>query len=102
MEIEICEEFYYRICDKKEDVFQKIKTINKNFVRNNNEIELFEGEWVKVKTNEFIVHHVRPAETLQDIAKFYNSSVDKIKKDNNLSSTKLFIGQMIKILKNNN
>ena len=58
---------------------------------------MYKGEWVKIKVNDFILHFVKPAETINDIATLHNVSVEKIKQDNNLESDKLFIGKKLKI-----
>ena len=99
MKIEMCDVFFYRIDGDNLGVFKDFNTCHENVLRNNNKIKFYVGEWVKIKVNDFIKHHVRPAETLKDIAKQYGIEVDKILIDNNLKSYKLFIGQTLKICK---
>jgi LysM repeat protein len=45
-------------------------------------------------------HMVQKGDTLYSISKLYNTTVDKIKKENNLNSTELIIGQQLKISTN--
>jgi LysM repeat protein len=49
----------------------------------------------KVTQAKTIVHVVQQGETLSSIAKKYNVTVDKIKKDNNLSTDKIVVGQKL-------
>lgn len=99
MRIEICDEFFYRICNSKMDLFNKFNSCKENIKRNNNAIKLYNGEWVKVKVNDFIIHHVKPAESLEEISKKYCLDQLKLCEDNNLNNNKLFIGQRLKIYK---
>lgn len=99
MKIEMCDEFYYRIKEKSESVEFKFNSSKENVLRNNNKIEVYPGEMVYVKRNKFIIHHVKPMETLSSIAKIYNLTEEKISLDNDLKTDKLFIGQLLKILK---
>lgn len=99
MKIEMCDEFDYRITDENKDIFMDFNTSKENVLRNNKRIKTYKGEWVKVKVNQYISHYVRPAQTLEDIAKQYATSCEKLIADNALNSNKLFIGQMIKIYK---
>ena len=52
---------------------------------------------VKIKLNDFKIHNVKPTETLQQIADFYDVDILKIKEDNNLEDNKLFISQRLRI-----
>jgi membrane-bound lytic murein transglycosylase D len=45
-------------------------------------------------------HVVRSGDTLFDIARLYGVNVDKLKRDNNLSSNNLFIGQILNVSSN--
>ena len=49
----------------------------------------------KVTQAKTIVHVVQQGETLSSIAKKYNVTVDKIKKDNKLSTDKIVVGQKL-------
>lgn len=51
------------------------------------------------KSSQIIVkkHIVQKGDTLYSISKLYNTTVDKIKKQNNLNSIVLSIGQKLKI-----
>lgn len=99
MRIEICDNFYYRVDDPTDNLFNKLNTCKENVLRNNNNINYYSGEWVKVEVNKFISHHVKPMETLKDISKKYNVDTERIMKDNSLITNKLFIGQILKIYK---
>jgi len=95
MKIEMCDEFFYRIKDK--NLYQSFNTCKDNVLRNNQNINFYSGEWVKIKINDYITHRVKPAETISEIAKNYSISEDEIIEFNKLKSKKLFIGQMLKI-----
>lgn len=94
-------EFYYRI--RANDTMRNLQTRfnaeQTNILRNNPNIPLYAGEWVKIKVNDYIIHHVKPMETLKDIANFYKVDIDTIKEYNYLSVDKLYIGQTLKIYK---
>ena len=99
MEIELCDTFYYRIPNKKFDVYKKFNSSKDNVFRNNQAIAFYAGEWVKIKQNNYISHLVKPTETLHEIAKKYSTTTAKIQEENNLKTDRLFIGQTIKIYK---
>ena len=96
MKIKPCKEFYFRVRDADLD-FNKIFSSKENVTRNNPNLKFFAGEWIKVKTNDYISHIVRPAETIGDISKKYDKPKAQILSENNLQSEKLYIGQLIKI-----
>lgn len=99
MNIKTNKQFYYRIEEGQnlKDICTMFNTCKENVLRNNNEIELYAGEWVKITKNDYLIHIVKPTETLTLIADMYNINVNKLKEDNNLNSEKLFIGQILKI-----
>ena len=97
MQIHISDDFFYRIKEVDKDIFEMFNTNKENVKRNNEKIKIYNDEWVKIKINDYAIHHVKPAETLEQIATKYSLSVEEIKKDNNLTNSKLFIGQRIKI-----
>lgn len=101
MEIILAKEFLYRV--KENDTIQslcsKFNTSKAKIIRNNNKIDLYAGEWIKIKVNEYLSHFVKPMETLSKIAKQYNVSIEKLKTDNELYEERLYIGQLIKIYK---
>lgn len=99
MELEICEEFYYRIQNNNEDIYSIFNTSKENVVRNNDKIKLYSGEWIKIKVNDYQTHIVKPAENLCFIANRYGITEQELIQQNNLKSTKLFIGQQLKINK---
>jgi len=99
MEMKTKKQFYYRVEEGQnlKDICAMFNTCKENILRNNNEIELYAGEWVRITKNDFFMHIVKPTETLPLIANMYNIDINKLKEDNNLNSEKLFIGQMLKI-----
>ena len=99
MEIKQCNQFYYRVQngDDFANIYSRFNTSKDNIIRNNNDLDLYVGEWIIIKTNEFKTHIVKPTEKLTDIAFKYNIDIEKLKLDNNLKIEKLFIGQMLKI-----
>ncbi len=101
MEPILAKEFLYRVKDNDtiKDLCSKFNTSKSNIVRNNDDIDLYTGEWIKVKVNDYISHFVKPMESLSKIAEIYDVSVEKLKSDNDLSENRLYIGQLIKIYK---
>lgn len=88
-------------CVQKNDTLNKITQyynidIN-NIIRNNPNIDLYEGEVVKIVQQSRLQHIVKPMETLTTIAQKYNLDVDELIKCNNLTSKRLFIGQALSI-----
>ena len=102
MKIEMSDEFYYRVKDENNiSLYQKLNTSKDNVLRNNDRLKFYNGEWVKVKVNDFIIHVVKPTETIDKIAQIYGVEQESLKKVNALKTDKLFIGQTIKIFKHN-
>ena len=99
MKVSQADSFFYRIQSKVTEnvVCANLNTSKQNILRNNNNLQFYEGEWVKITTNDYITHIVKPIETLVKIANKYNLTVDKIMSDNQLKTDKLFIGQTLKI-----
>ena len=62
-------------------------------IRNNANIDFYEGEVVKIIHKSNRCHIVKPMENLSTIAKKYNTSIEQLIKINNLKSSRLFIGQ---------
>lgn len=100
MKLELCNEFFYRIDNESMDLMSVFNTSKDNVYRNNSKIKIFRGELVKIKVNDFVLHIVKPTETLSDIAKKYGVNLSDVLKDNHLTNEKLFIGQTIRIYKN--
>ena len=68
-------EFYYQVKNETmQELCNKFNTEKENILRNNNDIELYNGEWVKIKVNEYITHIVKPAENLDTICRKYNKT----------------------------
>ena len=101
MEFVLPKEFLYRVKkdDNINDLCIRFNTCKANIIRNNNDIDLYQGEWIKIIVNEFTTHFVKPMETLTKIANHYNISVEKLKLDNELKENRLYIGQLLKIYK---
>lgn len=96
MEIKLCDEFFYRVKDDK-DLFKIFNTSEENLIRNNLKIKTYNGEVIKIKINDYLVHYVKPMQSLSEIAKIYGVDEDEIVNENNLKIKKLFIGQRLKI-----
>jgi len=99
MESNILKSFWYRIESEKELSELKTKFNSDKILRNNEDIDLYSGEWVKVIVNDYTCYFVKPMDTLTKISKQFNIPEDKLIKDNNIKDTKLFIGQRLKIYK---
>lgn len=84
---------------KKGDTLQEIaqcyNTHTHNIIRNNPNIELYEGEMVIIVRNNKKTHIVKPMQSLKSIALQHQTTVDNLIKINNLKSTRLFVGQML-------
>ena len=99
--IRMCNDFYYRVQlgDTEQGLINKFNTSHDGIIRNNSSINLYAGEWVRIKVNDYITHIVKPMETIAKISKKYNIGIDKIMADNSLTTDRLYIGQCIKIKK---
>ncbi len=94
----VCPEFLYRLQGENEkELYLKFNTSKDNVLRNNDNIKFYKGEWIKIKVNNFKTHIVKPMENLTKISKIYNVEEQTLKDWNNLNSSKLFIGQHLKI-----
>ncbi len=99
MKTKLLKQFYYRvkIDDTLDEIYSRFNTSKENVLRNNDDIPLYPGEWIRITQNDYITHIVKPTETLEQIAIKYNIDILEIKQKNNLTSDKLFIGQILKI-----
>lgn len=99
MKIKQVDSFFYRVPKKQNEasLCANLNTNKQNILRNNKNLNYYEGEWVKITTNDYETHIVKPTETLQTIADRFDLSKEKIMADNALKTDKLFIGQMLKI-----
>lgn len=99
MEIKQADSFFYRIMDNQTEtsVCSGLNTSKQSILRNNNKLPFYAGEWVKIATNDYITHFVKPTETLDEIALKYHTTKEKLMSDNALKTDKLFIGQQLKI-----
>lgn len=99
MEIKQADSFFYRIMDSQTEasVCGSLNTCKQSILRNNNKIPFYAGEWVKIATNDYITHFIKPTETLEAIAFKYHTTKEKLLLDNELKTDKLFIGQQLKI-----
>lgn len=99
MKVKQAQNFFYRI-DKTETentLCVALNTCKQGISRNNSSLKYYVGEWIEINTNDFAVHYVKPTETLTEIAKMYNTTIEKLMTDNGLKTDKLFIGQSLKI-----
>ena len=87
------------IAHKIDDIVDEIDEImiDINIIRNNPNIDLYEGEIVKIMNKTGNYHIVKPLETLNTIAQKYGTTIEELIKVNNLNSKRLFIGQSLKI-----
>ena len=99
MEIKTLSKFKYRVKDGDtlSEICSRFNTSKENIFRNNNNIDLFVGEWIEITVNEFLTHIVKPTQTLSQIAQMYNVDVSDIIEFNNLKTDKTYIGQILKI-----
>lgn len=102
MEIIECKgrDFYYYAVKENDDLYSITQALNvsqKAIVRNNPNIDFYEGEVIKVLKEYSISHIVKPMETLTSIAQKYNTTAETLVRTNNLKSDRLFIGQIINI-----
>ena len=100
MQIELDKEFFYRIANETPaELHTKFNTSKNNVLRNNENINFYSGEIVKIKTNDYLTHIVKPAENIKTICEKYNIDEQTLLDNNNLESAHLFIGQTLKIKK---
>lgn len=85
-----------------QDIVTRHSTTINNIIRHNPNIDLYEGEMIKILNKANIYHVVKPMETLTLIAKKYKVNEEDLIRQNNLKSTRLFIGQNLKINNKNN
>lgn len=101
MDIKTSKEFWVKI-EKEKTITELENKFNATVERNNKDLNLYSGEWVKVCVNDFNVHVVKPTENLVQIAEIYNISAQELMKQNNLKNEKVFIGQRLKIKNDDN
>lgn len=99
MKVKQADSFFYRIREQQTEISicGILNTSKPNILRNNNKLKYYAGEWVKVTTNDYLTHIVKPIETVDSISNLYNISSEKLIADNKLQTEKLFIGQQLKI-----
>ena len=90
-----CEIIYVQVQknDSLDIIARKFNVDIRNIVRNNPNIDLYEGEILKINRKSQVYHIVKPMENLLVIATKYNTSVEDIMIKNNLTSKRLFVGQ---------
>ena len=76
---------------------QKLNKINGNKIIVGQELKIPESSNVSSQKTKDGLHIVENGETLYSIAIKYNTSVQKIKKLNNLSNSKIIVGQKLKV-----
>ena len=97
----MCRQFYYKIMpnDTLKELCEKFNSSQESVLRNNNNLNLYAGEWVKINVNDFLTHIVKPMESLTDVSTKFGIDKNKLMADNLLTTEKLFIGQSLKIYK---
>ena len=83
--------------DSVQSIANEYNVTTNNIIRNNPNIELYEGEVVKIVRNTKKTHIVKPMQTLDLIAKECGTTVEKLISINNLKSTRLFVGQILNL-----
>lgn len=81
--------------DNLNSILNTFSTTSNKVIRNNPNIDFYEGEMVKILQPTSITHIVKPLETLDTIAQKYNTDIEHLVKCNNLISKRLFIGQTL-------
>lgn len=76
---------------------QKLNNLSGNKIIIGQELKIPESSGVSSQLTKDGYHIVDSGETLYSIAIKYNTSVQKIKKLNNLSSSKIIVGQKLKV-----
>lgn len=85
--------------DTLNNILDQFNVTQNSIIRNNPNVDLYEGEVIKILKNTHNLHIVKPMETLDSVAKKYNTNIDDLVRVNNLSSKRLFIGQTLIIPK---
>lgn len=83
--------------DNLESILNRYSVTINNIIRNNPNIDLYEGEIIKILRKMSKLHIVKPMETLNSISQKYDISIDELVKLNNLTTKRLFIGQSLRI-----
>lgn len=96
MELKLKDNFLYRVYDKEMDLKSTFNAFEDGVIRNNDKLDLYCGEIVKICVSNKILHIVKPAESIATIAKKYNVSEDELINQNNIKD-KVFIGQRLYI-----
>ena len=100
MEIKLSKTFFYRYNGETEsELNKKFNTENSLVSRNNNALNRYSGEWLKIYSLDYVPYMVKPTDDLKKIALKFNITTQKLILDNNLKTERLFIGQRLKIKK---
>lgn len=88
---------YYQVKDGENliTIMQKFNLPAGSIIRNNQNIDFYEGEVVKLVYQTNQTHIVKPMENLANIAQKYDTTVDRLIELNDLRTTRLFIGQSL-------
>ena len=84
----------YQIAKKFNTTIEKLKELNN---LKNNMLTIGMELLVPLSNEEYIIYKVKKGDSLYQIAKNYNTTVDELKKLNNLSTNNLSINQELKI-----
>jgi len=88
-----CVLYQVKIGDSLSDISDRFT--NFKMIRNNPNVDLYEGEIIKFIKHSNKLYIVKPMDTLGNIAKKYNTTIENLIDLNNLNSTRLFIGQSL-------
>ena len=88
--------------DDLNSILNRYQISKNNIVRNNPNVDLYDGEMIKIVHTKHTQHIVKPMKTLLSIADKYNVDVDDLVSINNLNSKRLFIGQTLIVYKDKN
>ena len=90
-------EIYYQVNndDNLATISKKFNITASQIVRNNPNIDFYEGEVVKIVYETNKMHVVKPMENLEIIARKYNTTVENLIEINHLNTVRLFIGQSL-------
>lgn len=83
--------------DNLNSILNTFSTTSNRVIRNNPNVDFYEGEMIKILQPTSTIHIVKPMETLDIIAKKYNTNIEDLVRCNNLTTKRLFIGQTLLI-----
>ena len=79
------------------DKLKKLNNLSSNLISIGQNLIIKDNASNLIDTPSYLIYTVKKGDTLYSIAKLYNTTVDKIKKLNNLTSNTLQIGQKLQV-----